>query len=71
MRVLSAAFGFGLATFVLLTVARYFVSVFIWLPRYERWARASTGRCARCGYDLTGNVSGACPECGTPIPKGR
>jgi hypothetical protein len=26
--------------------------------------RAFAGRCDRCGYDLTGNVSGACPECG-------
>jgi hypothetical protein len=25
------------------------------------------GRCATCGYDLTGNVSGRCPECGIPI----
>lgn len=24
-------------------------------------------RCRRCGYDLRGNVSGACPECGAPI----
>jgi len=24
--------------------------------------------CFECGYDLTGNVSGICPECGTPIP---
>jgi len=23
------------------------------------------GHCANCGYDLTGNVSGLCPECGT------
>jgi hypothetical protein len=22
--------------------------------------------CRECGYDLTGNVSGRCPECGTP-----
>jgi predicted Zn-ribbon and HTH transcriptional regulator len=21
--------------------------------------------CTSCGYDLTGNVSGACPECGS------
>lgn len=28
--------------------------------------RERTGFCARCGYDLTGNVSGVCPECGTP-----
>lgn len=24
--------------------------------------------CRKCGYDLTGNVSGRCPECGTDIP---
>jgi len=23
--------------------------------------------CDRCGYDLTGNISGTCPECGAPI----
>ncbi len=23
--------------------------------------------CARCGYDLTGNVSGRCPECGRTL----
>jgi hypothetical protein len=24
--------------------------------------------CISCGYNLTGNVSGICPECGTPLP---
>ena len=24
------------------------------------------GRCRKCGYDLTGNITGRCPECGTP-----
>lgn len=28
-------------------------------------------RCYRCGYDLRGNVTGVCPECGTPIPEGQ
>ena len=23
--------------------------------------------CTRCGYDLTGNTSGRCPECGTAL----
>lgn len=27
-----------------------------------------TGFCCRCQYNLTGNVSGVCPECGTPVP---
>jgi hypothetical protein len=29
-------------------------------PRFRQ-----TGRCPACGYDLTGNVSGVCPECGS------
>jgi len=33
--------------------------------RTVRWLRA--GRCLCCGYDLTGNTSGICPECGTPM----
>lgn len=28
---------------------------------------AAMGKCRACGYDLTGNVSGRCPECGAPI----
>jgi hypothetical protein len=26
-------------------------------------------RCAKCGYNLSGNVSGVCPECGTETRK--
>ncbi|HEX4792918.1 MAG TPA: hypothetical protein VH370_03945 [Humisphaera sp.] len=36
----------------------------------RRW---NAGCCANCGYDLTGNISGVCPECGTvpaSTPKG-
>jgi hypothetical protein len=25
--------------------------------------------CGQCGYSLTGNLSGRCPECGTTIPS--
>jgi hypothetical protein len=28
-------------------------------------ARKAAGQCPTCSYDLTGNVSGTCPECGT------
>jgi hypothetical protein len=31
----------------------------------RRYRRRCKGLCVRCGYDLTGNVSGICPECGT------
>lgn len=30
----------------------------------RRWLRLHV--CLTCGYDLTGNESGTCPECGTP-----
>ena len=30
----------------------------------RRWWRTHKGRCLSCGYDLTGNKSGRCPECG-------
>ncbi len=40
-----------------------------------RWRRGEDtgdyppGHCQKCGYNLTGNVSGVCPECGTKIEK--
>jgi len=30
----------------------------------RRWRRRRRGCCIACGYNLTGNVSGVCPECG-------
>jgi hypothetical protein len=36
----------------------------------RRQRREDAGRCEKCLYDLTGNVSGVCPECGTPTPAG-
>ncbi len=29
--------------------------------------RPPPGHCGRCGYNLTGNTSGVCPECGTAV----
>ena len=37
---------------------------------YVGWKRARCkphGFCPVCSYDLTGNVSGTCPECGTAV----
>jgi hypothetical protein len=31
----------------------------------RRWRRRRKGLCLACGYDLTGNVTGVCSECGT------
>lgn len=34
-----------------------------------RRARRPADRCAQCNYNLTGNVSGICPECSRPTPE--
>ena len=34
---------------------------------YRRYRRRKKGLCLTCGYNLTGNVSGICPECGVRI----
>ena len=38
-------------------------------PVWLRRRRLRRGHCEHCGYDLTGNVSGVCPECGTPTSE--
>jgi hypothetical protein len=54
---------YGVATEILWRILR---------ARLWRRREAAFPSCARCGYNLTGNVSGTCPECGTPIPhRGR
>jgi hypothetical protein len=38
--------------------------------RNRLFRRQPAAHCLACGYDLTGNVSGRCPECGTAISRG-
>jgi hypothetical protein len=39
-----------------------------WFWRWNiRRKRVRAGCCTRCGYDLTGNASGVCPECGAGV----
>jgi hypothetical protein len=43
------------------------------LPAVRLWRRVSRGgfgpgHCRGCGYDLRGNESGVCPECGRAVP---
>src|SRR5215469_13499291 len=37
----------------------------IWLLTHFRRRRKRVGRCQVCSYDLTGNISDICPECGS------
>ena len=43
--------------------------LFVVFPTAILWyldhRRIPPGHCKKCGYDLTGNTSGRCPECGT------
>ena len=55
------------ATFLSILFAAYPTIVFIRGP-LRRWRRCRKGLCPDCAYDLTGNESGVCPECGKPIP---
>lgn len=34
-------------------------------------AKMRPGCCSKCGYDLTGNISGVCPECGLKLEQGQ
>ena len=36
----------------------------IWLVKWNQRRKLSPNACASCGYDLRGNESGQCPECG-------
>ena len=54
--------------FVLL--ATYPTIAFIRGP-LRRYRRRRKGLCVGCGYDLTGNVTGVCSECGQPIGDGE
>ncbi|UCE59550.1 MAG: hypothetical protein JSU63_19165 [Phycisphaerales bacterium] len=52
---LALFIGFGLLSAAVL---------FIW---WRHTRRPPPGYCRKCSYDLTGNTSGVCPECGTRI----
>ena len=49
----------------------YPVLALITFPARRRRRRKRLGLCIACGYDLTGNTSGICPECGSKIGKTR
>jgi hypothetical protein len=51
-------------------LAFYPILAFIRGP-LRRWRRRRKNLCVTCAYDLTGNVSGVCPECATSIPASK
>lgn len=64
MGVRSASLG----TFIIIPLwipTVLFTLAFIYLNRKSRSVKP--GQCSKCEYDLTGNVSGTCPECGAHV----
>ena len=46
--------------------------VMIVVEQRRKWLeseRLRHGLCIKCQYNLTGNVSGVCPECGTAVEQ--
>ncbi len=39
----------------------------IWLFKWNKRRKLGPNACPSCGYDLTGNETGLCPECGVTI----
>lgn len=60
--VLTAFFGVP-------ALVRFFPAERVYHRIRRRISRHRPGICPTCSYDLTGNASGVCPECGTPTWK--
>ncbi len=48
------------------------IAPFVFIPTFLLWRRDHRypdGHCRNCGYNLTGNVTGICSECGQPITQ--
>ena len=39
----------------------------IWFIQWRRQRKLEPNACPQCAYDLTGNETGVCPECGTQL----
>ncbi len=53
-----------------LVIPHWLTNLIAWSLFFILWRKSRKhpkGHCQSCGYDLTGNESGACPECSTMI----
>ena len=66
-RTTHVAFPLALSTFLLVITG----TVPIISGPVKRWRRKRTGLCIHCGYNLSGNRTGRCPECGMHHRLGR
>lgn len=76
-RVSGTGCAFGTARTYMLGLPLWMMLLSLgWLPillvrnRLRSWRRRRRGLCLNCGYNLQGNTSGRCPECGTAVDRG-
>jgi hypothetical protein len=62
--IIQARYSQLMILFGCLPVASMLMLIHAYQVRHRR------GHCRNCGYNLTGNTSGVCPECGTTLPAG-
>src|SRR5436190_1201662 len=71
-RFLVALIGLA-ASFAVGTIVLPTLDLCLRMPRVLRRRRdrrrKAARRCRRCDYNLTGNVSGVCPECGRSVKR--
>lgn len=67
----SWLYDFPLPSIVLaLSVLPLLAAPAVYFTVWRRWLPPDTApRCERCRYNLTGNTSGKCPECGATIER--
>ena len=49
---------------MLILLAAAIPTYLAWRKIYRPYPQYPPGHCRKCGYDLTGNVTGKCSECG-------
>jgi len=75
--VTMAAFPSGPFTVSIISIPYWAICAFSflilvwWWLRLRLRGRIDPTRCPHCGYNLTGNTSGRCPECGREIKAAR
>ena len=57
-------FGFIGNTLLFALAATSVLAAFGSVTRFRRWRRVRRGGCSMCGYDLRGDSTSGCPECG-------
>lgn len=61
----ASHFAFSVSLWIVVLVLGFYPVVALCRGPVRRFRRRRRGLCVKCGYNLIGNTSGICPECGT------